>query len=133
MDRPELQLTYSVQLPSAEDSLRVEALVDGVKVAAAEERLVDKSDKRAGIVRLTIPRRDSNVSVIAYNDKGASVPASVHVQWKGGGFDPKPTLYVLAVGISSYKDPDVGLHFAAKDANDFVTLAKVVAGGLTTR
>jgi Caspase domain len=52
------------------------------------------------------------------------------VQWTGPGPDRKATLYVLAVGISSYRDPDVRLHFAAKDANDFVTLAKAQAGGL---
>ena len=79
-DHTDLQLAYSVRLPSADDTLRVEALVDGVKLQAEEHRLVDKGDTRAGILHVEIPRRDSKVSVIAYNDNGASVPASVHVQ-----------------------------------------------------
>jgi WD40 repeat protein len=129
-DRTDVQLGYSVRLPSASDTLRVEAQVDGVKIPADDHRLVDKGDVRAGILHIKIPRRDSKVSVIAYNDKGASVPASVHVQWTGAGTEPKLTLYVLAIGVSNYKDPKVNLHFAAKDANDFVALAKAQAGGL---
>jgi hypothetical protein len=130
-DRTDLQLTYSVQLPSADDTLRVEALIDGVKVATEERRLVDKGDTRAGILYFAIPRRDSIVSVIAYNDNGASVPASVHVQWTGAATEPKLTLYVLAIGIGKYKDKSVRpLSFGAKDADDFVNLAKAQAGGL---
>jgi hypothetical protein len=129
-DRTDLQLAYSVRLPSANDTLRVEAQIDGVKIAAEDHRLADKSEARAGILHIKIPRRDSKVSVIAYNDNGASVPASVHVQWTGAGTEPKLTLYVLAIGVSNYKDAHQNLHFAAKDANDFVALAKAQAGGL---
>jgi hypothetical protein len=68
--------------------------------------------------------------VIAYNGHGASEPASVHLQWRGPGTDPKLTLYVLAIGISNYKDKKVQLHFAAKDADDFVALARTQKGGL---
>ena len=129
-DRTDLQLTYSVQLPSADDTLRVEALIDGVKVKAEEHPLVEKGDKRAGIVSLTIPRQNSTVSLIAYNGNGASVPATVHVQWTGAATEPKLTLYVLAIGISNYKDAKLRLKFAAKDADDFLALAKAQAGGL---
>ena len=129
-DRTEVQLGYSVRLPSASDTLRVEAQIDGVKIASDDHRLVDKGDARAGILHIKIPRRDSKVSVIAYNDHGASVPASIHLQWTGAGTEPKLTLYVLAIGVSNYRDPKVDLHYAAKDANDFVALAKAQAGGL---
>jgi WD40 repeat protein len=130
VDRTDLQLTYSVRLPSPDDSLRVEAVVDGVKVTADDRRLVDSGTKRAGILKLTVPRRNSSVSVIAYNRNGAGEPATVQVQWRGPGTDPKLTLYVLAIGISNYKDEEVRLRFAAKDAADFVALAKAQEGGL---
>jgi len=70
------------------------------------------------------------VSVIAYNRNGAGEPATIQVQWRGPGTDPKLTLYVLAIGISDYKDKNVKLRFAAKDAADFVALAKAQEGGL---
>jgi WD40 repeat protein len=128
VDRTDLQIGYSVRLPSADDSLRVEAQIDGAKLSAQDRRLVDSGSTRAGILHLTIPRRDSTVSLIAYNDKGASEPAIVHIKWRGAGTDPKLTLYVLAIGISNYKDKHVNLHFAAKDADDFVAQAKTQEG-----
>ncbi len=130
VDRTDIQIGYSVRLPSPDDTLRVEVRVDGAKVIPDDRRLVDTGGTRAGILHLTIPRRDSKVSVIAYNGHGASEPASVHLQWRGPGTDPKLTLYVLAIGISNYKDKKVQLHFAAKDADDFVALARTQKGGL---
>ncbi len=129
-DRTELNLGYSVRMPSPDDSLRVEARIDGVKAVADDRRLVDSGGIRAGNVHLTIPRRDSVVSLIAYNGNGASEPAILHVKWRGAGTDPKLTLYVLAIGISSYKSKNVSLRFAAKDADDFVALARRQEGGL---
>jgi hypothetical protein len=130
VDRTDLQLAYSVRMPFPEDPLRVEALVDGGKVTADDLRLVDSGGTRAGILKLTVPRRNSSVSVIAYNRNGASQPATLQVQWRGPGTEPKLTLYVLAIGISNYKDQNIRLLFPAKDAADFVKLAKAQEGGL---
>jgi len=127
-DRTEIQFAYSVRMPSANDELRVETLIDGVKIPAVDQPLVSTGETRAGILSFTIPRRNSFVSVIAYNGNGAGEPAKVHVEWRGAGTDPKLTLYVLAVGISNYKDKKVRLHFAAKDADDFVEFMKTQAG-----
>lgn len=134
VDRTDLQLGYSVRVPSQDDLLRVEALIDGVKAIGEDRRLVDSGGTRAGVLHLAIPRRDLAVSLIAYNGNGASEPATVHVNWRGAGVDQKLTLYVLAIGISNYKNQDkikgLALHFAAKDADDFIALAKTQAGGL---
>jgi WD40 repeat protein len=130
IDRTELQLTYSVHMPSPDEVLSVEVLIDGVKTPDVEQPLVTTGDTRAGLLTITVPRRDCLISVIAYNKNGPGEPASVHVKWRGPGTDPKLTLYVLAIGISNYKANNVSLHFAAKDADDFVTLAKKQEGGL---
>ena len=89
-------------------------MIDGAKATADDRRLVDAGSTRAGNLHLTLPRRNSMVSLIAYNDKGASEPAIVHVKWRGAGTDPKLTLYVLAIGISNYKDKQSSLHFARR-------------------
>jgi WD40 repeat protein len=130
VDRTDLTIGYSVRSPSPSDTLRVEALVDAVNVTAEDRRLVDVGETRAGILHLTIPRRDSTVSVLAYNQNGAGEPAKVQVKWRGPGTDPKATLYVLAIGISNYKDQNIRLRYPAKDATDFVALAKAQEGGL---
>jgi hypothetical protein len=131
VDRADITIGYSVRLPSPGDTLRVETLVDAVRVAAEDRRLVDSGGTRAGILHLTIPRRDSTVSVLAYNENGAGEPAKVQIKWRGPGTDPKLTLYVSAIGISEYKDKSLPqLHYASKDAADFVALAKAQEGGL---
>ena len=90
-----------------------------------------QGDKRVGTLRLTLPLRDAKISIIAYNANGASQPASIQVLWRGPGREDKVTLYVLAIGVTHYKAtglPEV--HFPAKDAHDFVALAKAEEGGL---
>jgi uncharacterized caspase-like protein len=51
------------------------------------------------------------------------VPATVHLRWAGAAasdaFVIQPKLYVLAVGVSKYSNPNYNLEFAAKDARDF--------------
>jgi hypothetical protein len=124
-DKTDLELTYRVQLPSPDDQLTVEARVDGVMVSADDTRLVDRGGERAGILKLTkLPRRNSLVSVLAYNKNGPSEPAKLQVKWRGKDTDPKLTLYVLAIGVSDYKDEHFRLRFPAKDAGDFVAAAR---------
>lgn len=65
----------------------------------------------------------------------ASVPAVVRLRWRGRAvseeFVVKPNLYLLAVGVSKYANPDIQqLMFAAKDAGDFTGLWQRQKGGL---
>ena len=55
-----------------------------------------------GTLRLTLPLHDAKISVLAYNKNGPSEPASVEVRWRGPGREEKPTLYVLAIGVTRY-------------------------------
>jgi hypothetical protein len=133
VDRTDLQFGYSVRMPAPGDTLRVEVQIDGAKLEGAQDHpLVSDGSVRAGILHLKIPRRNSTIAVIAYNQNGAGQPATVQIEWRGPGAEPKPTLYVLAIGISNYqdKDPKIPLQFAAEDAADFVKLAKDQKGGL---
>jgi WD40 repeat protein len=76
-----------------------------------------------GEFTITIPQRDCEISLIADNRHATSKPATVSLLWRG--FVPKdeprirPRLYVLAVGVSQYRKPDMRLLLAAKDALDF--------------
>lgn len=88
-----------------------------------------------GKIQFKLPyRRDSTVSVIAYNKNGASGPASIHILWRGPAVEEKPKLYVMAIGISKYRDQDFAerfpLHYAAKDASDFLAAVKLQENGL---
>lgn len=73
----------------------------------------------------TLAHGKHTISVTAYNEKGviASKPMTVEVDID----DPvnrEPSLYVLSVGVSKYRDRDLLLNYAADDAVDFAASLK---------
>jgi WD40 repeat protein len=113
-----VKMRYSVRSPEPLTGLKV--LVDGRPVSMEG---IGKTPKESGELSIPIPSRDCEVSIIAENRHAASEPATVRLRWKGAAakeaFEIKPKLYVLAVGVSKYQDPDMRLDLAAKDALDF--------------
>lgn len=84
-------------------------------------------------LELTLPERDLELSLIAENRNGASVPVTARLTWAGGkseSFAIKPKLYALAIGVADYADDSLDLRFAAKDARDFAAAVKAQAGDL---
>lgn len=87
--------------------------------------------------RISLPPEDAELLVFAENRNGFSAPASLRLRWEGprapapatpptdaappasGEADLRPALYVLAIGVGKYAQPDLQLEFAAKDATDF--------------
>jgi hypothetical protein len=127
----ELKMTYSARAPADDPVTRVEAQIDGRKRKAEERVLSAAGDTRIGILTVELPRRDAVVSVIAYNNSGASQPASAQITWAGHGEEPKPKLYILAIGVGSYQQESLNnLHFTGKDAEDFVRTVKDHSLGL---
>jgi WD40 repeat protein len=119
---------FALRTSSNEPITGIKTLVDG-RPAMAERGIKVKSTHAVRAVRVPIPEKDVEVSVIAENRFGASEPATVRLRWKGPPkteeFVITPRLYVLAVGISSYQDSELSLQLPAKDAQDFVeTLAR---------
>ena len=113
-----VKMRYSVRSPEPLTGLKV--LVDGRPVSVEG---IGKTPKESGELSVPIPSRNCEVSVIAENRHAASEPATIRLRWKGAAakeaFEIKPKLYVLAVGVSMYQDPDMRLDLAAKDALDF--------------
>ncbi|HEY7493310.1 MAG TPA: hypothetical protein VIH59_19630 [Candidatus Tectomicrobia bacterium] len=56
-----------------------------------------------GQVTVLVPPENATVDIIARNQHGTSDPATFVSTWTGGHDWAKPTLYVLAVGVSNYK------------------------------
>lgn len=89
-----------------------------------------------------LPPQDSEIEVFAENRHGASAPARVRVNWLGqvaardspgvvAGFQLRPKLYVLSVGVGKYRHRDIPqLDLAAKDARDFAAALKQQEGKL---
>jgi hypothetical protein len=96
----------------------------GARAAAAEVRELT----------LEVPPEDSEILLFAENKHGVSAPASVRLTWAGAKpapvADGRPVLYVLAIGVSEYLDPENRLKFAAKDAVDFSAIVQKQKGAL---
>ena len=137
----EVTVRVSIRTPSGEPVTDVRALVDG-RPASVERGLSLQANEQAGRVRelrVPVPPGESQVSVIASNRYSTSVPATVRVRARQPvapvaaaaaanrpvpapedvQFEIRPKLYVLAVGVSNYANPDLKLGFPAKDARDF--------------
>jgi len=95
----ELKITYSARTPSGDPVTRVEARIDGRKTESTESVIPDTGNTQVAVITVNLPRRDAVVSVIAYNKNGASEPASIQTIWAGRGSEPKPKLYILAIGV----------------------------------
>ena len=94
-------------------------------------------------VTVKVPAANSEVQIFAENRNGVSTPAVVPVKWSGAKpAEPPPIaaakpdlllapkLYVLAVGMSKYKNTSYNLDFAAKDAGDFSKALSLQKGSL---
>ena len=142
-----ITLKYSTRAPNDAPVTGLRARINGLAVTLHEARnLVVAStggpageSAAAGVreITLPIPPQDSEIQLFAENKNGVSTPATLRVTWAGKKAAPveedkrfKPKLYVLAVGVSKYKNPDYNLGLAAKDATDFAAVFQKQDGKL---
>lgn len=72
---------------------------------------------------IPLPRQDVEIQVFAENRHGVSSPATLRYRYVGSLMPnppdvARPKLYVLAIGVSDYDNPNYRLNLAAKDAKD---------------
>ena len=106
------------------DKIKVDYVVSGkalnfVKILINDKPVNLLNDVKIGqnTVMVDVKENNCRISIVAVNDFGASVPAAVNLTRKENILMPK--LYILAIGISNYSNPELKLKFAAKDAKDF--------------
>jgi WD40 repeat protein len=114
---------------------RIEYRVNGAVVAHTEAaRAVDfLTRRRPGKIpkELTLSHGKNTIEVIARNKRGniAGKPVQITVEVDDPLKDA-PSLYVLAVGISDYRDQALQLKFAHKDAQDIASELELRGKGL---
>jgi WD40 repeat protein len=137
INRSPVEIRYSVRSPSGERVTGMDVLVDG-------RRLPDLPTAKgldAGPVTpdgeheasLAVPlAKDATISLIAKVGDRISEAAMIKLIWRGPAeADPhKPSLYVLAIGVSRYQDPRLVLDFASADAGDVAAALKAQEGGV---
>ncbi len=73
------------------------------------------------------------ITVLAANRHGFGPPVDVTLRLAGSQFEEftvAPRLYLLAVGVSDYRDDVLDLSYAAKDARDVAEFFETQSGGL---
>ena len=127
-DQPDVKLHYRLRSPSGRPITRVEVLIDGRPVSPRSAVPVDETTD-AKVVELTVPPRDTEVTLIAFIDDQPGVPVSMPIKWKGAAVTTKkPRLFALMIGVSDYQNPDLKLQYAAKDAEDLAATLKKQEG-----
>lgn len=130
-DSTRLTLTY-LAASSTGPITDIEARVDSRPARVLSHVPLTDDDNHSMVRKITVevPSRDATVSLIARNQHGASEPATFFSNWAGTKDWFKPHLYVLAVGVSEYKQERLNLRYGAKDAEDFINAIKSQEGGL---
>jgi hypothetical protein len=135
-------VTVKLRVRSANDApvIALRVRVNGQPIEIEGQRAVKPKSSTSDSVQtlvVPIPSADSEVTVFAESRHGTSTAASLKLVWEDKTpasvvpeFVAKPKLYVLAVGVSKYKQADLKLRFAAKDAQDFVSVVKKQKGSL---
>ncbi|MCX7725044.1 MAG: caspase family protein [Thermodesulfovibrio sp.] len=131
----EITVRYSIRNPSGEPVTAIKVLIDGRPVSKQRGVVIVEKGSNGSRVqefKLSVPERDFELSLIAENRYTSSVPSTVRLYWAGRKeeYIVKPKLYILAIGISKYKDESLRLRFAHKDAEDFVRIMKTQKGKL---
>ena len=127
----ETKLTLMYEVVSETGPItEIEARVDGrpARVIADSPNYRNERQQVIGQMTVEVPPANAVVSIIASNKHGTGQAADYVVNWSGGKDFYKPDLYVLAVGVSDYKDGILDLKFAAKDAKDFLEAIQAQKG-----
>lgn len=131
-------LTVRYQVRSAGDApvTAVRVRVNGQMVETRRDLAIaaiggsQQTTSAAQTLTIPLPKEDAEIQLFAENRHGVSTPATLRYRFTGARPQPvenaplelKPKLYVLAVGVSEYDNPDYRLGLAAKDAKDLAAV-----------
>lgn len=135
----QVTVRYSIRLPTEEPLTEVIGLLDGrplpipdARQAQSRARSAESADIRE--IRIDLPERESEISILARNRWASSEPATIRVRWHRQDHPvntpTKPALHALVIGVGGYEDASLKLGFSAKDATDFASTLKRQQGGL---
>jgi hypothetical protein len=132
IDKPELTVAYTIEDRPGTTIRRVRLLLDGQGVADARGLTIPPDGRFVGELTAKLQGDASTLVLLAESDKGSSDPAAIRIRRPTAAPDDfKPDLYVLSVGVSTFRDnPQLHLGYAAADAEDFAKRLKRQEGGL---
>lgn len=141
MHLPELEIKNATQLPlltensqvklkiSAKDTkykldrmlIRVNGVpVNGIEGFSVKNQNISSLEKETDVL---LSNGKNKIEVSVLNSAGVeSIAESIEITYNGK--NEKPSLYIVTVGVSKYKDKRFNLNYAAKDAENIFSLFK---------
>jgi len=143
-NRGTVRVQASVRQPNGKAIDSVWATVDGrrVEIRGLRPQQTATATEPTYTLEVPLPPQDCTVSVFAQAGTAISEAANLRLRWTGAtpapvkgiplgeGFVIQPKLYLLAVGVSKYKQADLSLDYPAKDARDFAATMQRQKGRL---
>jgi hypothetical protein len=123
--RTGIDLTYAVQ-SDASKVVKVFARVDGAQASD------DRGGSPANTIHVDIQPKDCNITLVVQTEDGQTGEDSIGVHWTGQkpSAPAKPTLRLLSIGVTAYKQPGWNrLTLPAKDAVDIENAFRTKLGG----
>jgi WD40 repeat protein len=120
-----LTIRYRVRSPAGDSVTGMRVFVDGGLIKnELRLNLVGADIERE--IQVDLPERDCEIGIVTENRHGWGVTAKRRLTWIGPKDEKKGVLYVLAIGVTNYKDEALkkGVKRAADDAKDFAELLK---------
>ncbi len=114
----------------------VTVLVNGRPVPELRgmKRIADGGKTRMVEATLTLAEGDNEIAIVAENENATSAPAVRVVRVAAARPDwQKPNLYMLSIGVSTYKDQDLSLDYADDDARAMSRIFRGQEGRLYQR
>jgi hypothetical protein len=134
VDKPDLTVAYTVEDRPGSLIRRVRLLLDGRVASEAKSLTIPSGGRLTGELRVTLQGELPVLTLLAESDKGSSDPSSIRVRRRAEQDTYKPVLYGVVIGVSEFRDhPELELHFAAADAEDFSCRLRQQEGRLYRR
>jgi hypothetical protein len=125
VDTPTVNVRYRVRTHSKEAVTRIELRTDNRPFGTYDPPALSGPGEVEASMTIIMPPKDTEFVMFASNQYTTSPPARLRLRWRGPGSyasDAQRRVYVLAVGVSDYRDPNIRLDFPAKDARDFAKI-----------
>ena len=120
-------------LLSSQDSAAIQRGLRNLTVVQSTSSPIASNDKGNEFAECyefeTIPG-ENEISVAAFNASNTIQSSLETVRFKVNRPPEEPHLYILGIGIDRYSDSSVNLHYATKDAKDFLSMMQEKAAGL---
>ena len=131
----ELAISFKLFNPSGQKVDKVTVRVDGRPVeVAVQQGPAGSGGETEGRMVVPLPKAEGKIQIFAEGLNGTSMPAELNFKSQAPALkalgERRPTLYLLAVGVSRYANAEMNLGLAAKDARDFFAAAMRQQAGL---